>query len=898
VLGYDDTKFVDIAFNGVYSNQRIQTTEDPVADADLTRKDYVDAADDLKVNLAGDKMTGTLEIENRTINAQITLDGPATGGNAAVVMQREGAAESSIFSVGNRLILRRNDSGDGNTDLDLHSTVATINKEMRGISTTATSHPESFVTKDWLDSGYVDLTTNQTIAGVKTFSDDLVIYNDTPVLFLRPTAAGQETAIRFLDEANGITGDFYVESGTDQNVVLRKRTGTTVHSALSLGNNVIRAVGASMQSRSTVDADAATTLTTKDYVDALEVYVDQRDNTKVSKGGDTMTGSLTMDRVAGFPLFNMINSNPANDLNIILFQNDGVERNRIAATDASMLLQHTGGTGGASRFFINNEDFNFNKDVIGIPTSDEDVDETLTTKGYLLEKVDDRALKDSRNQFGPDTDEVVITPNIIRNGNDLNAIIATASGAGGLTECHLEQDVDLSGSSVTVINAISDLHIYGNGFKFFRTANQLAERMFFIADSTNIKFFNVGFDDNRDEVKDVLPVNYRATIHIVTCDDIEFDYCSLMYAKGYAMWVQATDGFNFTNSELGYAGVLGLYVGHDTTPSQNFTIENNYFHDNATNAVAIRGCIGTNFIRYNTFVRNHIWGSFDVAPEFGSGTTGGGQLYLDRGQNIDVSFNTIADGYCLNGFRHVEFGRSVRDVAGIELSGNYGPSVLLVDVSITFNTISNNNAYGIHNNANSTLDATTVIENNTLLGNAIALAVDDATIGFNTIKTRSTTQLPGESSFPMTFRAVDIGSTDDLNQPIAAGNAAELMGSIVLNDSNVVSLVTGDKAATVANTGRYKITASIYYNGTAQRIAVAARVAINDVKVGATANSYLRDASGAEDDSVTLPTQTFDLNAGDIVEIQTWETATTGGAATIGGTGEAGQSFIEIERVR
>jgi len=140
------------------------------------------------------------------------------------------------------------------------------------------------------------------------------------------------------------------------------------------------------------------------------------------------------------------------------------------------------------------------------------------------------------------------------------------------------------------------------------------------------------------------------------------------------------------------------------------------------------------------------------------------------------------------------------------------------------------------------------------------------------------------------FRATDNGSSNNLNQSTAQ-NAA-LMANVIFNDNSMVSVSNGS-TATINQSGRYKIRTNVYYKGVDQRVSISVRVYINGISEGTTAISYLRFASGHDHDSVGLSDQTFNLAAGDTVEIRTQQTATAG-VATFEGTGG---SYIEIEKV-
>ena len=142
-------------------------------------------------------------------------------------------------------------------------------------------------------------------------------------------------------------------------------------------------------------------------------------------------------------------------------------------------------------------------------------------------------------------------------------------------------------------------------------------------------------------------------VHIRNAADVRLERVTVAHSKGYAVWVQNTDGFEFDTGQVINAGVLGLYVGHTRSqPTTRLVIKDSVFRDNQTNALALLGVTATegfrNRVTGNTFEHNHRRGQWKVAPRYGDTFTGGGQVYLADAQGVDFHDNRIAHGYCNN----------------------------------------------------------------------------------------------------------------------------------------------------------------------------------------------------------------------------------------------------------
>ena len=300
---------------------------------------------------------------------------------------------------------------------------------------------------------------------------------------------------------------------------------------------------------------------------------------------------------------------------------------------------------------------------------------------------------------------------------EFKTALTNATRTNGVAHIRLRNDIVSPGPQILMQN-LKNITIDGDGFGFKRTQNQKTNHMFLLNKCTGIYFENIGFDDNNDGDFGAPTSGVKYMIYVKDCTDITFDNAVIGNAKGYTLYVQQTNGFTFTNSEMYNAGVLGLYIGHGDNYSQRVTITDNHFHDISTNAVALLGVGGstTNIVARNTFERNHKYGRWAVAAKYGAGFTGGGQLYIARADNVLVEYNTIKDGACLNGYHRLN-NTGNGDVHGIELSELGGRDVRVKNLRIRHNTITNNDAGPITQNQNSTLDNTTVIEDNNIYVN-------------------------------------------------------------------------------------------------------------------------------------------------------------------------------------
>jgi len=316
---------------------------------------------------------------------------------------------------------------------------------------------------------------------------------------------------------------------------------------------------------------------------------------------------------------------------------------------------------------------------------------------------------------------------VTQNGNgciasDVGSLLTCVRNAKSNQRIVLSRDITCgnnccpNGGALLKIDGKQNLEIAGNGNRLLRTSGHRQCGLLDINNAANIRINNVFLDDDRRvggcQVDDRCP----RMVHVRGAKNIRFKDTHISHAKGYAFYVQGTDDFRFENGTVHNSGVLGMYIGHGNDASSNIRVSGSTFSDNQTNGLAIRGLLGSsissNLVTDNLFIRNHRRGQWAVAPRFGTGFTGGGQLYVAQASNLTVRNNTVKDGYCDNCFVQR---KNRSGVSGIEIGLPNKASVQQLEVS--GNNVTNNDGFGISQNANSVLSGVRVT-NNQLLNNS------------------------------------------------------------------------------------------------------------------------------------------------------------------------------------
>ncbi len=315
----------------------------------------------------------------------------------------------------------------------------------------------------------------------------------------------------------------------------------------------------------------------------------------------------------------------------------------------------------------------------------------------------------------------------VRNSSKYSVIQITADISCASGQCCTD------GKALLNLDDRSNLTVSGAGKKITRYGDYDKCSVLSANRATNVRINNLNFDENKEappcKLEQMTSDQCPKAFHFQDAKNITLSKVSLSNAKSYAIYVWGVDGFVFDQSSLVNSGILGLYIGHiDYAPSNNIKITNSNFTDNTTNAIAIEGVRGSNprqnLISGNKFYRNHRRGIWPVEPRFGTGLTGGGQIYLAMGDNLTVENNTIADGFCKECYQH----NSALNTAifGIEIGMRDHPYSFR-NLAITNNRIFNNDGHGIYQNESTYLDASTNIQSNTLYNNGGDIHLEDRT---------------------------------------------------------------------------------------------------------------------------------------------------------------------------
>ncbi|MBK1724787.1 right-handed parallel beta-helix repeat-containing protein [Thiocystis violacea] len=169
--------------------------------------------------------------------------------------------------------------------------------------------------------------------------------------------------------------------------------------------------------------------------------------------------------------------------------------------------------------------------------------------------------------------------------------------------------------------------------------------------------------------------------HNVTLDNVR-----IFNGKAYVVYVWGSDRFTFRNGEITSAGIIGLYVGHNSyAPSDHLTIENSTFRWARTNAIAIEGVRNSawdaSWISGNQIYQNHLHGLWTCEGK----VCPGGQIYLARGEGLVLYNNNIWGGRCDN---------CAGGISGIEFGDPYG-GVTVNNVTVSTNRIHDNTGAGV-----------------------------------------------------------------------------------------------------------------------------------------------------------------------------------------------------------
>jgi len=302
--------------------------------------------------------------------------------------------------------------------------------------------------------------------------------------------------------------------------------------------------------------------------------------------------------------------------------------------------------------------------------------------------------------------------------DSLRDCVSNAASYGGLD---IKSDLNCSSGNCCTQNGalvslrgVSEFTIHGNSHLIKRDSDHRQCGLLEISDGSSIVVENWYLDDDVSVPGCIVGENCPRMVYIRNSSDVTLDNVNVSNGKDYNVYIDGVDKFTFQNSSISNAGILGLYVGHADNFSSEVLIENSLFVDIQTNAIALLGVSGevTSVVRDNTFLRNHRHGHWEVDPKFGTGTTGGGQVYVARADNVLIEGNTILDGYCDNCYVS---GGNRTGIHGIELGEPHRASIS--NIEIRNNTIGNNDGSGIYLNEGNVINSSIRIHNNVLFNN-------------------------------------------------------------------------------------------------------------------------------------------------------------------------------------
>lgn len=273
-------------------------------------------------------------------------------------------------------------------------------------------------------------------------------------------------------------------------------------------------------------------------------------------------------------------------------------------------------------------------------------------------------------------------------------------------------DACCAGGATLSMVGRNNIRFEGNGHRLTRNAGHRQCHLLDMRQSSNVTFNNWVLDDNASvqpcQVTDRCP----HMLDIRGSNAIRMSNVSILNSKGYATWLQGVNGFSFDRGEVRNSGVLGMYIGHTGQPSRNIQVRNSRFLFNQTNGLALLGLTGSraaNQVSGNLFIGNHWGGQFQVAPQFGTGFTGGGQVYIAQANGLTFNNNTIRHGYCVNCLVTAGAGSGV---TALELGLPNQDSVR--NVTINGNTLENHDAWGVGANTGTRIGSDIAVTNNTI----------------------------------------------------------------------------------------------------------------------------------------------------------------------------------------
>lgn len=261
-----------------------------------------------------------------------------------------------------------------------------------------------------------------------------------------------------------------------------------------------------------------------------------------------------------------------------------------------------------------------------------------------------------------------------RSITDLNQCLASGNDA------YIVSDMSCSGSCIQHNTGT----IYGGGYTITRNSGQKQGNLLRMQGS-NLTVQDLTLDDgdgptctpNEECPRTVQMGGSNLTLNNVTVRN----------SKAYTIGVDNATDVTIQGIQLMDGGIVGLYIG----TSNRVSVTGSRFNRVGSNSIAVLGGINVT-ITGNHFENNHRLGFWPVAPQFGEGLTGGGQVYIARGEDILFSNNTVINGSC---------DQCRGGVHGVEVSEPNKTSVYRL--TIADNTINNHTGANIYVNQGATV---------------------------------------------------------------------------------------------------------------------------------------------------------------------------------------------------
>jgi len=389
----------------------------PTTNLGAATKQY---ADDNFVNLTTSQtIAGNKTFKNASGNTTANI--AADGGSFPILdFYMDGILKARKATTGSYFVNRWYHTASGtNTEFFLRNDYLDVNKEFRGISTTAGSNNLAFTTKDWVDG---ELDDKVDLSG-DTMTGDLEIDSATPTLTL-DSNAGNDSVLNFR-ENGAIKSQVYFDASTDNFIVKKSGGSTLTMDAVATFNTVAR---------------ASTPISNSDLTTKL--YVDDGLADKFDKIGGTLSDNITIQKSTGNATL-VLDSTASTGASTILFRRTGTQTGFIQSSTSRLLHRREHSSGGTDTdISMYNSRVDVNKEMRGVATTSSSNALAFTTKGYVD---GDRDLK-------------------ANNGDETNPSIEFTNGSGLYSSASTQIAMKINGTTAFAFgNTGADVSLTING---------------------------------------------------------------------------------------------------------------------------------------------------------------------------------------------------------------------------------------------------------------------------------------------------------------------------------------------------------------------------------------------------------------------------------------------------